>query len=88
MITLTIPNLLLQNQNVAVEVMGSFREDVTLILVLNQGKIKLGENTFQQNLGREIEAQGQQLALKISSSCALQLRGRMNINISFIQKVL
>ena len=60
MITLTIPNLLLQNQNVAVEVMGSFREDVTLILVPNQGKIKPGENTFQQNLGREVVAQGQQ----------------------------
>jgi hypothetical protein len=60
MITLTIPNLLLQNQNVAVEVMGNFQEDVTLTLVPNQGKIKPGENTFQQNLGREIVAQGQQ----------------------------
>ena len=60
MITLIIPNLLPLNQNVAVEAMGSFREDVTLILALNQGKIKPGENTFQQNLGREVEAQGQQ----------------------------
>jgi len=28
--------------------------------VPNQGKIKPGENTFQQNLGREVVAHGQQ----------------------------
>ncbi len=66
MITLTIPNLLLQNQNVAVEVMENFWEDVTLIQLLNQEKIKPEESTFQQNLAREVVAQGQQWGLKTS----------------------